>query len=271
MYESYWQLEKKPFEDTSDSAFYYPSDVHQGALLKLRYAIENHRGSALLTGATGIGKTLLIHTLANQLPAEFSPVVHLVFPDMPTDQLLAYIAGNLTGEATATMPSVQQSVRRLEKALTENAESGGHAVIVIDEAHLLSHQSLETMRLLMNFHQDYQPAMTLLFVGQPALLPTLDRMPDLDGRLGVKCLLRQFTQEETMGYVSLRVTAAGAAEPIFDQSGLEALHYFSQGVPRQINRLCDLALLIGYAEEHQVIGADQIEAVADELVTVSPE
>lgn len=271
MYESYWQLEKKPFEDTSDSDFYYPSDVHQGALLKLRYAIENHRGSALLTGATGLGKTLLIHALANQLSVEFSPVVHLVFPDMPTDQLLAYIAGNLTGEVTATMPSVQQSVRRLEKALDENAATGGHAVIVIDEAHLLSNHSLETMRLLMNFHQDYQPAMTLLFVGQPALLPVLDRMPDLDSRLGVKCLLRQFTPEETMGYVTHRMTAAGSTRPVFEQTGLEAVHYFSHGIPRQINRLCDLALLIGYAEEHPGIDAIQIEAVADELVSVVPE
>jgi len=271
MYESYWQLETKPFEDTSDARFYYPSEVHQGALLKLRYAIENRRGAALLTGATGLGKTLLVQALAAQLPSEFSPLVHLVFPDMPSDQLLAYLAGSLTGEATATMPSVQQSVRRLERALEENAEMGGHAVVVIDEAHLLRDTTLETVRLLLNFHKDLAPSMTLLLVGQPSLLPTLDRMLDLNGRMSVKCLLRPFTTEETMGYVSHRVSAAGADKPIFDSKALEAIHYYSQGVCRTINRICDLALLIGFAEEQSEIKAEQIEAVSEELITVTPE
>lgn len=271
MYEAYWQVATKPFEETSDERFYYPSEVHQGALLKLRYAVENRRGSALLSGATGLGKTLMIHALSKQLSPEYSPLVHLVFPDMPTDQLLAYLAGSLTGEATASMPSIQQSIRRLERALSENGETGGHAIIAIDESHLLCESSLETVRLLMNFHKDLQPAMTILLVGQPSLLPALDRMPDLDNRLGVKCLLRPFVVAETMGYVQHRMTAAGAEQQIFDDAALEAVHYFSNGNPRQINRLCDLALLIGFAEEQPGIGAAQIEAVADELATVAPE
>ncbi len=271
MYENYWQVETKPFESTSDERFYYPSEVHQGAMLKLRYAIENRRGSALLTGATGLGKTLMIQALANQLPREYSPLVHLVFPQMPIDQLLAYIAGSLTGETMASMPSTQQSLRRLERALDENAETGGHAVIAIDEAHLLEEPTLETLRLLMNFHRDQQPLMTIMLVGQPSLLPSLDRMPDLDSRLGVKCLLRPFSSEDSMGYIQHRLMAAGAKNPIFDDSALEAVHYFSHGNPRHINRLCDLALLIGFAEEQAGISAAQIEAVAEELSTVTPE
>ena len=92
MYEPYWQLETKPFENTSDARFYYPSESHQGALLKLRYALQNQRAAALLCGPAGLGKTLLVRTLARQLPETFRPFVHLVFPQLPPDQLLAYLA-----------------------------------------------------------------------------------------------------------------------------------------------------------------------------------
>lgn len=272
MYESYWKLATKPFESTSDTRFYFPSEAHQGALLKLRYAVENRRGAALLCGAAGVGKTLLIHALAQQLSDEFTPWVHLGFSQMPSHELMAYVADKLTGERSGNTPTIHQSVQRIEHMLGENTAAGRHAVIVIDEAQLLrDSQTLETLRLLVNFDRELTPAATILLVGQPSLLPALDRMPELDSRLAVKCLLRPFAQEETTGYVQQRLSAAGATNSIFDESALAAIHYFSHGNAREINRLCDLALLIGYAEERTAIEAAQIEAVADELVTVIPE
>lgn len=274
MYESYWQVDSKPFENSADARFYYPCDAHQGALLKLRYAIENRRGGALLAGAGGLGKTLLVQTLSEQLSEENSPLVHLVFPQMPPDQLVTYLADELDAASAprGESSSVEQSVRRLQIALQDNAQAGRHAVVVIDEAHLLEETgALETMRLLLNFQHQAEPMMTLLLVGQPALLPALDRMPQLDDRLAAKCLLRPFTPNETIGYVEHRLIAAGAQRQIFDNSALDVLHQLSHGNPRQINRLCDLALLIGFAEEQTLLGADQIEAVADELLCVAPE
>jgi type II secretory pathway predicted ATPase ExeA len=95
MYKAYWQLNCRPFENCTDARFYYPSEVHQGALLKLRYAVENARGAALLTGAAGSGKTLLINSLKRQLDACYTPFVHLVFPQMPVGQLLSYLAAEI--------------------------------------------------------------------------------------------------------------------------------------------------------------------------------
>jgi general secretion pathway protein A len=273
MYESYWQLREKPFENTSDPRFYYPSEVHQGALLKLRYVIENRRGGALLAGGAGLGKTLLVQSLIRQLPDTFAPVVHVVFPQMPQDQLLAYLADELTGgQPASSSPSVERSVRWIEHALEDNTKAGRHAVVVVDEAHLLHDTgALESMRLLLNFELASRPGLTLLLVGHPSLLPVLDRMPGLEERLGVKCLLRPFQMEETISYVSHRLTAAGAQRTIFDPQALEAVHHLSQGVPRRINRLCDLAMLISYAEEQQTILAVHVEAVSEELVAVRPE
>src|SRR5436190_23585668 len=95
MYEAYWHLNRKPFERTSDSSFYYPGETHQGALLKLRYAVESHAGAAVLAGASGTGKTLLVQSLRRQLPASFAPFVHVVFPLSDPQEMLAYLAGAL--------------------------------------------------------------------------------------------------------------------------------------------------------------------------------
>lgn len=270
MYEDYWQLETKPFEPTSDAHGYYPSETHQGAMLKLRYAIENRRGALVLVGPSGTGKTMIVQMLRRQLAESYTPFVHLVFPQMTGRELLCYLADELGAPAADAAPhSIDQTVRRIERFAQENARQGRHAVVAIDEAQVLVEcDALETIRLLLNFQNAAQPSMTLLLAGQPALLPALGRMPNLDDRVGVKTLLRPFTLEETISYITHRLTGAGASRTIFDESALEALHQLGRGVPRQINRLADLALLIGFAEELPHLSADQIEAVSEELISV---
>jgi type II secretory pathway predicted ATPase ExeA len=291
LYEAHWQLDRRPFENTSDARFYYPGESHQGAMLKLRYAVENRRGGALLCGPSGSGKTLLVQQLKRHLGNKARPIAHLVFPQMPAEALLAYLADELAAPKVPATPSasasqssgattdyqtiglsIEHTVRRIEQFLAQNSAQNQHAIVAIDEAHLIDDtRTLEALRLLLNFETESQPALTLLLVGQPGLLPQIDRMPALEERLGVKCLLRPFNVDETAGYVHFRLQAAGAKRQVFEPDSMEVLHELSHGLARQINRLCDLALLVGYAEERDTIGAEQLEAVAQELVTVAPE
>jgi type II secretory pathway predicted ATPase ExeA len=272
MYETYWRLKQKPFENVADPRFYYPGESHQAALLKLRYAIENCRGGALLAGPSGSGKTLLTTMLPDILGEAFSPLARLVFPQMSTAELLAYLADELEGaDSAAGVPGVNASIGRIQRFLAANCEQGHHAVLVIDEAHLLeSVQTFEALRLLLNFEPGGTPGMTLVLVGQPAILPTLDRMPQWEERLGVKCLLRPFSEAETAAYVEHRLRAAGATRSIIEPDAMSTLHELTHGIARRINRLCDLALLIGFAEEQQTLGAAHFEAVCRELVAVTP-
>ena len=273
MYESYWNLDRKPFEEAADAELYYPSESHQGALLKVRYAVESRRSAAVLAGASGTGKTLLVSLLKQHLPEEFRPFVHLVFPAMTPAELLALIADRLGAPAAISdRYDIETNVGRIERLLEENVDAERHAVLVIDEAHLISNtETAQTLRLLLNLEIGGRLAMTQLWVGQPKLLVHLDRMPDLEERLGVKSMLRPFSVEETMSYVTHRMASAGAEREVFDTSAQEALHELSAGIPRRINRLCDLALLIGFAEQRSEITSEQIESVSDELVTVTPE
>ena len=270
MYESHWKLDRKPFENSPDVDFYYPSEPHQSALLKLRYVIENQRGAAVLCGPGGVGKTMLVRALMQSLPEQFSPKVHIVFPRMSGDELLGYIADELTG--VPQDGSTQNYVQRIQSILDEGASAGRHAVVAVDEAQMLIDAgSLEMMRLLLNFESASGPGLTLLLTGQAELLPAIERIPSLEERLAVKCILRSFTVEETASYIGHRMQAAGGSHTVFSSEAMDAIHAASAGVPRRVNRLCELALLVGYAEQKEIIDVEQIEAVAEELLEVSPD
>jgi len=273
MYEAYWQLQQKPFEGAADARFYYPGEPQQAAILKLRYAVESRRTAALLCGPSGTGKTLVSGMLRDVLDPACAPVARLVFPQMSTSELLGYLADELEGAPRASGPaSTQRSIRRIETFLAENTRQERHAVLVVDEAHLIGQtETFEALRLLLNFELDGRPGLTLLLVGQTALLPMLERMPTLEERLAVKSLLRPFTERETGEYVTHRLQIAGATAPIFDPQAMATLQRLTQGIPRRINRLCDLALLIGFAEDRKTIGAEHLESVAQELGAVTPE
>ena len=279
MYEAYWQLDRRPFENVSDGRCYYPGESHQGAMLKLRYAIENRRGGCLVKRRFRQRQNLASAATAATLAKRYRPFVHVVFPQIPTDALLAYLAealaaptvatskpiagGSIAATASTTKANdahrngshgIDDTVWRIQQFLLQNAGQDQHAVIAIDEAHLLDDaRTWEALRLLLNFETESQPSLTLLLVGQPGLLPQLDRMPAMEERLGVKCLLRPFTIDETAAYVNFRLQAAGAKRPIFEPASMETLHELTHGLARQVNRLCDLALLVGYAEERKTM------------------
>ncbi|MCE9606133.1 MAG: AAA family ATPase [Planctomycetia bacterium] len=272
MYENHWSLERRPFGSGCDSRFYYPSDAHQGTLLKLRFAVESKHAAALVIGESGTGKTLIGRLLAERLPLECAPLVHLTFPQMPAANLLAYLARELQAEHNggAQVPSIDEAVWALQQLLTANARTGKHAVIIIDEAHLIeSTQTFEALRLLSNIEFDGSPVATMIFIGKPALMPIFERLPQWEQRFAVKCLLRPLGSDETHAYVQHRLQTAGAGdERIFEIEALEALHAITQGTPRDVNRIADLALLTAFADGETTIAPERIHAVASELVNV---
>jgi type II secretory pathway predicted ATPase ExeA len=272
MYLDYWQLDAKPFEPGCDPASAYAADARQAALHKLRYAVESRRSAALLAGPAGVGKTLLVESLERELPQEFRPLVHVVFPQMTDRDLLVYLAERL-GAPLADPPrhTIEESLRRLEFMLRENVRQKRHAVLVIDEAHLLEDSGLlEPLRLLLNLTISGQPAFTLLLAGQPGLLPMVARHGTLDERVDIKVFLPAFEADDTVAYVEQRLAAAGASRPVFTEAAIAALHQLAGGIPRRINRLCDLALLVGYANGDHSIDAEDLHAVHNELIAARP-
>lgn len=271
MYEAHWNLSDRPFENWGDSRYFFPSEIHQSALMQLRYAIESRRAAVALCGDSGMGKTLLIDTLVEQLSEKDSPVARIVFPHLSGEQLLGYLADELTGESGAADEPARITLRRLTRFLQDNVEQNKHAVVIIDEAQVLTHHDqLETLRLLLNLQHDRnraESALTLLLAGHTTLLTQVERCRALDERLSAKCILNRFTSDQTADYIAHRLNVVGGdVNELFSADAIELLHLRASGIPRRINRLADLALMVGYAEDIHRIEVQHIENVHQELV-----
>lgn len=268
MYLNHWHLDRKPFEPALEGESLYPTQSHQEALCKIRYVLENPRGAAMLTGPSGVGKTLLVDRLVKQLPNEVPTVVRVSYPQMSPHELLSYLAGRLAGETLATRESrpVDQSWGLLESTLAATHERGERPLVVVEEAHLLEEVGLiETIRLLLNLQLGGTPLVTLLLVGQPSLVAALARNPRLEERIDIAATLEPLSPEETAGYIDHRTSAVGGNGEIFTPEACESLHYHAAGIPRRLNRLADLALVIGFAQRASQIDASLIDSVANDL------
>ena len=269
MYRSYWGLSRPPFPAGPDTGGFVTCYPHRAALLKLRHTIEAGLGAAALIGEIGTGKTTVVTRLGEELSETFEPFVHVVFPLLNTAELIAWMAVELGADQhllETADDGADVALRVMRDQLTKWSGRDRHPVLVIDEAHVLNNSStLEVLTLLLNFRNPPRIDFTLLLIGHTSLAGLLSRVPQLSDRLSLVSQLPPLSQSETADYVSGRLAAAGCTRTPFAPDALATLHALSGGTPRAIGRLCDLALLVGYADGLDTIRGDHIHDVALEL------
>ncbi len=266
MYCDYWQLRQRPFENSHRSEFLFAHEAFQAVELKVRYVIENRLGAALLVGPSGCGKTFLTHTLLEKLPETIRPVIRLEYPYFSARELLSYVAAELGGEEPRPQAGADELVRSIEKTLRRLAQAGQHPVIIIEGAHLIEDvAAFHAMQLLIDLRGKVSHQLTLLILGEPALIPRLKRTGSFVERLALRGVLSPLNENETFDYIQHRLQVAGADRPLLDDDALAAVFRHSGGVPLQINHLCELALLVAFADSSQSVTAAQVEAVIDEI------
>ena len=264
MYESYWKLREKPFENTPDPRFVYYSQKHEEAFSRLLYAVREKKGAALLTGEYGSGKTLLSRLLLKELSGEQYKTALIFNPTLPPLKLLKEIICQLGGDASS-FSCESDLPHYFNQMLYRNRTENKNTVIVIDEAQAISLEGFEELRLLLNFQLNDAFLFTLILLGQPELKIKMNNLPQLRQRFSVRYHLKAIAREQTKEYVLHRLRVAGSQQDVFQEEAFLEIYRFSGGIPRRINNICDMSLLVGSAGEVSQIDEAIIKEVAEDL------
>jgi type II secretory pathway predicted ATPase ExeA len=257
MYEKRYGLARRPFPATPDSDRYYPATGHETALAALQRGLADDEGIVLLTGAPGIGKTLLGQVLLDRLPA---------YPHS------AFLTNGHLPDRTALLQAILYDLRlpyadrgeqvlrlRLTEQLLKSCADDQRTLLIVDEAQHLNADLLEELRLLTNLEAGSRKALQVVLIAQPSIAETLKQpaLAALQQRVAVRCHLEALGVEEACDYLQHHLRQAGAQpEQVFDESALEVLARSCAGVPRRLNQAAHQALLLAAAGDLSCVDAE---------------
>src|SRR5215470_12101030 len=250
MYKAFYSLKRNPFEITPDPSFLFPTKRHNEALAALYYGVRRRKGFVVLTGEVGTGKTLLLRCLLQLLRQNNDVAYAYVFNGRLSPlEFLQYIVGDLGLPATAKNKS--ELLLQLANYLISRSHKKLTTVLVVDEAHHVSAEILEEIRLLTNLETTDEKLLQILLVGQPELDEKLDsnELRQLKQRIALRSHLAPLDMSETKGYIERRLQLAGSPNPaaLFPQETIVSIFRHTRGFPRLINTVCENALIASYA------------------------
>lgn len=264
MYEKHWDLGSKPFENNWDTSFFFPSDDHREALVRLLYAVNEGKGSVVVCGDPGCGKTFLLHALAHELRSLGVKVAFVVNPASDPTDLLRQVARAFGVRNVDTGPS--ELLGAVEQFLSYHQRRGERSVLLIDDAdHIGEVAGYNQLRLLSNLQDQGETLLSVILAGQPRLPKLLKLVPGLVQRVAFSASLSALARDETPGYVQHRISKAQGRNGLFDRRALQEIYQCTGGVPRLINHVCDLSLLIGASEGRSVIDASVVGRARTEV------
>ena len=265
MYNSYFGFRESPFSVTPDPRFFYANSVYREAFVTLRYGIDAKKGFIVITGEVGTGKTTLLRkllqTLEDTVHSVFVFNTYLSFPEL-LELTLHDLGLSANGQSKPAM------IRQLNDYLIAQLKLGHTVTILIDEAQNLSDQVLENLRLLSNLETDQEKLIQIVLMGQPELQAKLAQphLRQLKQRVALQCRLHPLKATEVGPYIDSRLQAAGYEGPgLFQLEAIERVAFYSKGIPRLMNIICDNALLNAYAVSQHIVSGDMVEEVARDL------
>lgn len=263
MYAEFYGLKELPFALTPDPRFIYFTPSHTEVMANLHYGIESGKGLIVVTGEVGTGKTTILRWMMQRLDRTVL-VAYIFNPRLSVTEFYQHLASLLDVQKWETKPELLVS---LGQALDSRHSRGLRTVLIIDEAQGLSPAVLEEIRLLSNFESDTAKQLQIVLTGQPELRNVLN-YPDLrqlKQRVSLRCVIKALPSvEETDRYITSRLLASGAERTeIFTSEAVDYIYRCTEGIPRNINNICDNALLAGYAAGELTIGRSIIEEVAE--------
>ncbi len=275
----FYGLREQPFGVTPDPAYLYASRTHCEALDSLTEAILGDRGFLALIAEPGMGKTTLLNQLMEGL-RDTARAVFLFQTQCDSREFLQYLMNELGVDCTGM--GLVAMHNKLNEILFGEMLAGRRFVLIVDEAQNLDESVLETIRMLSNFETTHSKLMQIILAGQTQLGQKLrqHQLAQLWQRITMVQYLEPLSPDETASYIRYRLKVAGyAGESLFEPEALDLISELSQGIPRNINKICFRSLLEGYAAGaerlsvalvEKAIGRLQLAATARPIAVPAP-
>ncbi len=264
-YTDYFNFDREPFSNAPNDKFYFDSEQHNQALLRLKYSVDSNKGLAVLIGGIGTGKTTLARKMLDQLPIDKyeSSLLVMIHSAITPDWILSRICMQL-GVKNPDVSPLKMLKQLYERLLQINSE-GRKAVVLIDEAQMLQTKELmEEFRGLLNLEIPDKKLLNIVFFGLPEIDTAMQLDKPLAQRVAVKYKLGPLSADATEAYIKHRLLVAGAKASPFVPDGLPLIHKFSGGIPRLINTICDNALFETYLRRDRQVSVRIIRNVAED-------
>jgi general secretion pathway protein A len=277
-YLDYWNFKEKPFEEFNDTHFFFESDDHREALDRMRYVVnDRNMNMGLLTGEIGSGKTLTKNVLIGSLNRsqfeiidfensnfEFTDIMYDILQRVTfRDSRIELMNEDIVPQRGDKYALMQAFRKKMEVLYYEEKR---HLVLIFDEAQQMSDQVLDEVKNLTNVSSKIENFLTIFFVGQPELRENVRRLKQVDQRIFLRFHLNNLDYNNTVNYINHRIRIAGYSnKPIFTTLGLELIFRSTDGIPREINRLCKLALNYGFAQGLSEISKEDVQVIVDDI------
>ncbi len=265
-YTDYFNFEREPFSNAPNDKFYFDSEQHNQALLRLKYSVDSDKGLAVLVGGVGTGKTTLARRMLDNLPIEKyeSSLLVMIHSAITPEWILSRICMQLGVKNPDANPL--KMLKQLYERLLQIEQEGRKAVVLIDEAQMLQTRELmEEFRGLLNLEIPDKKLLNIIFFGLPSLDDIMKLDEPLKQRVAFKYTLKPLSSEATSEYINYRLQVAGCQKSPFAAEALPWIHKFSGGVPRLINTICDNALFETFLRRGSEITPRIINNVAEDF------
>jgi general secretion pathway protein A len=269
MYKAFFQLARNPFDLTPDPTCFVPTERHNETLAALYYGVRRHKGFVVVTGEVGTGKTLLLRCLLRLLEESKDITYAYIFNNrLSPTEFLQYML--LDFGLPASGKNKCEMLFDLSQFLVSRSAKQMSTVLIVDEAHLLSEELLEEIRLLSNLETYDDKLLQIVLVGQPELDEKLDSkgLRQLKQRIALRTHLDPLNFEETKRYIEHRLDVASlcsSRDSLFGAKAVAMVYRFSRGFPRLINTICENTLITAYARQTSTITPEIVRTVAREL------
>jgi len=264
--QSHWGFTVMPFTAAVPVGGLFGSAAHKEAVARLRWLISA-RGLGVLTGEVGSGKTAALRAAVDGLDASRHTLIYLPNPQVGVRGIHGAVALAL-GQAPRFHHATL--IPQVEAALAAEAdERNRNVILAIDEAHLLTGEQLEAIRMLTNHDLDSGSPLTVVLIGQPTLRRRLrvGDMAALDQRVQLRYHIPAppLTQAEAGGYIRRHTEQAGRSDTLFSDDAVRVIHGQARGLPRAINRLAVTSLLAATAAGKTIVDESSARtAIAEE-------